>query len=216
MNSQPEHVQDGSSVADASAEPRYAVGDVLARMLTELLAPWILVVVLPLAVAREATSELGSAVGWGLLVVLTSSILPMVVIVWGARSGRWDGHHVRNRQERLVPFLVMIALSGVGLALLLLGGAPWLLTALDISMVISLLAAGAVTLRWKISMHTAVASGTVAMLAETYGPALWMLSPLVIAIAWSRVRVRDHTVPQVATGGVLGAVVGGGLFALLS
>jgi hypothetical protein len=48
---------------------------------------------------------------WGLLVSLTSSILPMGVIVWGAHTGRWDSHHVRNRAGRLVPSLALIFLS---------------------------------------------------------------------------------------------------------
>jgi hypothetical protein len=38
---------------------------------------------------------------WGLVVALCSSILPMVFIVHGARQGRWDGHHLRDRERRV-------------------------------------------------------------------------------------------------------------------
>lgn len=53
------------------------------------------------------------------------------------------------------------------------------------------------------------------MLVVTYGPLWWLSLLLVSAVAWSRVHINDHTTAQVAVGSVLGAVVGGGLFAIL-
>ena len=195
--------------------PRPTARDIAARVITEVLAPWVIVLLLPLAVAWQATHSPAPMILWGLLVSLTSSILPMGVIVWGARTGRWDSHHVRNRAGRLVPFLALIFFSLVGLALLLVFGAPWLLTALDLSMITSLLVTGAITIRWKISMHTAVAAGAVVVLATTYTPLLWALLPLVAAIGWSRVRIRDHTTAQVIVGATMGAIIGGGLYSAL-
>ncbi|GAA4864105.1 phosphatase PAP2 family protein [Saccharopolyspora rosea] len=190
--------------------------ELCARVITEVLAPWVIVLLLPLAVAWQATRSLGPALGWGLWVALTSSVLPMVVIVRGARRGRWDGHHVRDREGRLVPFLVLIALSCAGLAVLLVGGAPWPVVALDIAMIASLLVTGAITAKWKISMHTAVAAGAVVILAVSWGPLCWALLLPVAAVGWSRVRLGDHTPAQTTVGAVVGALVGGGLFALLT
>ncbi|MCI2417379.1 hypothetical protein MOQ72_08075 [Saccharopolyspora sp. K220] len=189
--------------------------DRAARVLTEVCAPWVIVVLLPLAVAWQATHRFGPALGWGLLVSATSSVLPMGVIVWGAKTGRWDSHHVRNRAGRFVPFVALITMSLVGLGLLVLLGAPWLLIALDIAMIASLFVTGGITVRWKISMHSAVASGAVVILALIYHPACWALMLLVAAISWSRVQINDHTTAQVTWGAVVGALVGGGLFAAL-
>lgn len=186
-----------------------------AHVLTEVFAPWVIVVLLPLAVAWQATHRLLPALGWGLLVAATSSILPMGVIVWGARTGRWDSHHVRDRAGRAVPFLALIVMSLVGLGLLVALGAPWSLIALDISMIGSLFVTGAITAWWKVSMHSAVASGAVVILAVIYHPAWWALMVLVAAISWSRVQIRDHTTAQVTAGAIVGAVVGGGLFTAL-
>lgn len=183
-----------------------------ARVLTEVLAPWVIVVSLPLAVAWAATGALAPALGWGLIVSLTSSIIPMGVIVWGARTGRWDSHHVRNRAGRLVPFIALIVSSGVGLALLILLGAPWMLVALDVAMLVSLFVTGAITAKWKISMHAAVAAGAVVILALVFGPLWWLAAGAVAAISWSRVELGDHTTAQVTVGAVVGALVGGGVF----
>ncbi|KAA1021489.1 hypothetical protein FVA95_20285 [Pseudonocardia sp. EV170527-09] len=187
----------------------------LARVLTEVFAPSVVVTLLPLAVAWAATRQVLPTLSWGLLVALTSSILPMVVIVWGARSGRWDGHHVRNREGRLIPFLVLIVLSLLGLGLLVVLSAPWPVIALDVIMVVILFVAGAITTRWKVSMHAAVCGSAAVVLVVTYGPVWWLSLLVVAAVAWSRVRINDHTAAQVVVGSALGAVVGGGLFALI-
>lgn len=217
MRTQPKHIEHPMSNdprTTATSRP-HAARDTAARVLTEVLAPWVIVMFLPLAVAWQATHALGPTVFWGLVVALTSSILPMAVIVWGGRTGRWEGHHVRNREGRLIPFLALIGLSALGLVLLLVGNAPWSLVALDISMITSLLVTGAITARWKISMHTAVAAGAVVVLAVTYNPVCWAFAALVAAIGWSRVRVNDHTTAQVIGGALTGALIGGGLFAAL-
>lgn len=204
---------------DVHVEPDPAVTpswvDRVARVITEVLAPWVIVTLLPWAVAWQATREVAPTTGWGLLVALTSSLLPMAVIVWGARSGRWDGHHVRNREGRLVPFLVLQVLSAAGLALLLVLGAPWMVVALDITMLAMLFVTGGITLFWKVSIHASVAAGAVVVLAVAAGPAWWLLSPLVVAVSWSRVRVRDHTTSQVVGGVLVGLLAGSGVFAPL-
>lgn len=122
---------------------------------------------------------------------------------------------MRNREGRLIPFLTLITLSLSGLLILVIAGAPWPVIALDISMIVCLLVTGTVTIFWKISMHSAVAAGSVIVLVLTYGARWALLSVLVVAIAWSRVVVRDHTPAQVIVGSVTGALFGGGLFALL-
>ncbi|MGW1681185.1 hypothetical protein [Saccharopolyspora sp. NPDC002376] len=189
--------------------------DRVARVLTEIFAPWVIVVLLPMAVAWCATASIGPAVGWGLLVAATSSILPMGVIVWGARTGRWDSHHVRDRAGRFVPFIALIVMSLIGLGLLVLLEAPWLLIVLDVAMIVSLLVTGGITVWWKVSMHSAVASGAVVILAVLFHPVCWALMLVVAAISWSRVHLRDHTTAQVTAGAIVGAIIGGGLFTTL-
>ena len=187
-----------------------------ARLVTEVLAPSVLVVVLALLVAWQAEHSLAGTLGWGLLVALTSSALPMGVVVWGARAGRWDGHHVNDRAGRLVPFLVLIALSAVGMAVLIAFGAPAPMLALDVAMLAGLLVTGAITLRWKVSLHTAVAGGAVVILSAAYTPLLLGLWSLVAVVGWSRVRLRAHTVAQTVVGALVGAAIGGSVYLALA
>ncbi|TCP45806.1 hypothetical protein EV191_11586 [Tamaricihabitans halophyticus] len=136
----------------------------------------------------------------------------MAVIVWGARTRRWDGHHVRDRQGRVIPFIALIGFSGIGLALLIILGAPRMLIALDIAMIGCLIVCAVITVWWKVSMYTATSAGAVVILVLAYTPWLWLSGLIVAAIAWSRVQLGDHTLAQVlggiAAGSVLAVVFG--------
>jgi hypothetical protein len=171
-------------------------------------SPAVVVVLLPLAVAWHATvHQVGRTMLWGLVVAVFSSVLPMAFIVRGARLGRWDGHHVRNRDGRTVPLLLCLASTVLGLAILLFGHAPRDVTALDVAMLATLFACAIVTRWWKISLHSAVAGGAVAMVV--------LLTPIVVLIGWSRVAVADHTVAQVIAGALIGPILGGAVFLLV-
>ena len=62
----------------------------------------------------------------------------------------------------------------------------------------------AITTVWKISIHCAVASGSVTILALLFGPWLAPAYLLVALTAWSRVVLKDHTPAQVIAGSLLG------------
>lgn len=188
----------------------------LAAVVTEVCSPGVVLLLLPLAVAWEATGHrAGPTVVWGLVVALCSSILPMVFIVHGARQGRWDGHHLRDRERRLVPLLVCLALTGLGLAVLLVGGAPADVLAFDSAMLVTLTVCVVVTQWWKISLHSAVAGGAVATMVLLYGPLSLVGVPVLAVVAWSRVEMSDHTVAQVVAGALTGPLVGGVVFVLV-
>jgi hypothetical protein len=197
-------------------ERRRTVAGGVARVVTELCSPAVVVLVLPLAVAWHATGHrIGPAALWGLVVALFSSILPTVFIVHGARRGRWEGHHVRNREGRLVPLALCLVSTVVGLVVLVAGGAPRDLVALDLAMLATLFVCTGITRWWKISLHAAVAGGGAATMTLIYGPWWALLVPAVALVAWARVELADHTVAQAVAGAVTGPVVGGVVFVLV-
>jgi membrane-associated phospholipid phosphatase len=85
--------------------------------------------------------------------------------------------------------------------------APRQLVALVVAMLAGLAATLVVTLWWKLSLHTAAAGGTVAILALTFGPTLTLALPVVAVVAWSRVRLGDHTPAQTLASAALGGLV---------
>lgn len=189
----------------------------VARGATEVLAPWVWVILLPFAVAA-ASEGLWKTLLWGFVVAVTASVIPMAVIVRGARRGKWDGHHVTNREGRLVPLVTAGASLAAGTVIMVLGDAPRSMLALAGSMFASLIVSMAITfgLKWKISLHAGVAWAAVVTLAIVYGPWLLLVALPAALVAWSRVELGDHTTAQVLAGTAMGVLVGGGSFWLLS
>src|SRR6185436_12929245 len=91
--------------------------------------------------------------------------------------------------------MMAVALVSVAAGLLVLFwlDAPHALFALVVSMVAGLVVTLAVTSFWKISIHAAVAAGTVASLVVLVSPWWLLLAPLVVLTGWARVEIRDHT-----------------------
>jgi membrane-associated phospholipid phosphatase len=174
-----------------------------ARRCTYWLEPknWLIVTVM--AIGWHADGRAGLA--WGLLAALFAAVLPTLFISYGVRRGRWSDRNVGARRPRLMVLAFITASVATGLILLLLLGAPRLLTGYLAFMLASVALLAAITTVWKISIHCAVASGSVTILALLYGPPVLAAYVLVALLGWSRVVLEDHTVAQVVVGSVLGA-----------
>ncbi|HEY6310240.1 MAG TPA: hypothetical protein VIY52_05465 [Streptosporangiaceae bacterium] len=146
-----------------------------------------------------------AGVGWGLLAALFAAVLPTLFISYGIRHGRWSDRNVGARRPRLIVLGFITASVAAGLILLAVLGAPRMLTGYLAFMLASVAVLAAITTVWKISIHCAVASGSVAILALLYGPPVLCGYVLVALLGWSRVALADHTVAQVVAGSVLGA-----------
>ena len=177
----------------------------VARAVTEAFAPAILVAVLLVAVGGW----------WGLVAALFCSVIPFGYIVVGVLRGRLTDHHIDLREQRRIPLAFGVASVLTGLALLVAFRAPRDLVALVAAGAVGLGVCATVNHWWKMSIHTAVAAGTVFILFLVYGP-VWAFSlPVLAAIGWSRVRLGAHSVAQVLVGAVVGALIAGTVFPAL-
>ena len=146
-----------------------------------------------------------AGIGWGLLAALFAAVLPTLFISHGIRRGRWSDRNVGARRPRLIVLAFITWSVAAGLILLVAAGAPRMLTGYLAFMLASVAVLAAITTVWKISIHCAVASGSVTILALFYGPPVLAGYVLVALLGWSRVALEDHTVAQVVAGSVLGA-----------
>jgi membrane-associated phospholipid phosphatase len=205
----------GPITPPATATPRPTTAHRLARLVTETCAPGILVIVVLVAVGWHSTHNL-IGVGWALGAAFFCGALPYAFVLWGVHRSRWTDRHITRREQRLVPLLVTLASVTAAVVLLaVMPGAPHELLALVVAMVAGLALTLAVTLWWKVSVHTAVAAGVCAVLTLTYGPILLLTAPVAFLTGWSRVTLEGHTRGQAVAGGALGALIATTVYTLL-
>ncbi len=187
--------------------PREGPLTLVARLVTEVLAPVVLVFALLIVVAVHATRSWAEGLGLGLLLAFFAAGLPYLILLAGIRTGRLSDRHLRDRRER--PAMMAIGLVSVAIGLLIAYAlnTPHEVFALVAAMVSGVAVALAITTFWKISIHTACAAGTVAVLVHTFGySALWAI-PVVLLVAWARLQLHAHDLWQITAGAVVGYVV---------
>lgn len=133
--------------------------------------------------------------------VLFISVFPVAAVVYQAWRGKVD-LNVSTREKRPLFFVPAI------LSYLLASVVFWSLSLRPLYVVsVCYLAVTSVifalTLRWKISVHTAAVTGPVTLLAFSFGPVILPLYVLAVALSWARVHTRAHSVTQAATGALV-------------
>ncbi len=144
---------------------------------------------------------------WAGLYVLCAVLGPLFYIVMMVQRGRLSDLDIQHREQRARPMVITV--GGVGLALVLswLGGAPQLLIILAAGSLAQMILILVITLRWKISMHSASAAGMAVLAWNVVGQAALPFVIGVPVIAWSRIRLKRHTPAQTLAGAALGTLV---------
>jgi hypothetical protein len=178
----------------------------LARLLSVVGHP---ALVMPAAVAWSTASRgappgvVRGAVGLALAV----AVVVCAVGLWRARSGRWQHPDASQPHERLELNRLLVLLLLGAAAAGALAGQPALVTA-GLLACAGVVAVALLLRRWlKVSLHVAYALLAVALM----WPSLLAMAVVVLlaaGVAWSRLRLVRHTLPEVVTGAGLGLVAG--------
>lgn len=164
--------------------------------------------VLASAVVGLTALKLSSARAWiwGGVYVVLGVLMPFLFVVWLVKRGDITDIDVQLRKQRIQPLLATIVCNGLAWLVLALAVAPATMTVVAGALWFQAVVVLAITLRWKISVHVATAAGVTTMAWALLGTPL----PLVLTVplvAWSRVRLRRHTVLQTVAGAFLGFVI---------
>lgn len=177
------------------------------------LAHWISTIAHPfvmtaLLVAVAATRQTTSAMRPVLLVTLAVIVPVAVLMVRQVRRGRWTNHDASHPSERPVLFLVSMAGLAAAIAWLLrYDPESFLLRGLFV--VAGFIVVAAILTRWiKLSLHVAFAALTATALWLIGSPVGLVLIPVVPALAWARLLLARHSLPEVLAGCALGIATG--------
>lgn len=145
---------------------------------------------------------------WAGIYLVLAVLSPIFYIAWLVRRGLVTDLDVQLREQRTKPMLVATGCAGAGWLILKLGSAPLQIITLASALLIQSTIMFIITiyLRWKISMHSAAAAGAATLAWCITGTPLALLVSVPL-VAWSRVRLRRHTLAQTLAGAALGCAI---------
>ncbi len=179
-----------------------------ARLVSDLCSPPMVWAVLVFPIAFRYAASRGQAITWALTFGVLVCLLPVLYIVWMVRRGKIGDIHMKERHERLRPFLVSILCTAVAWQILRMMGAPAMLPMVAVFSVVQLAIMTLITLVWQISMHTMSITGAIVATGIVFGPvSALVISPLVPLVGAARLKLHRHTLAQVIAGSLVGAII---------
>jgi membrane-associated phospholipid phosphatase len=186
----------------------------IARLISNILNPFIFSAALLVLLSFYDTASTGEALKW-VGVSLAISVVPVfIIVVWLVRRKKMDGLFDNTNHQRRIVYLLASVLGAVGCGLMWGLQAPELLAVTFITGFIEIVVFMGINYYWKISLHTAFAAAAVTVVSLVYGvTAVWTLILLPL-VAWSRIELKQHSLMQVISAtllaaGIVAAVFGG-------
>jgi membrane-associated phospholipid phosphatase len=186
--------------------------ETFSRLISTILNPFVVAVTTLVLLAFKAAPAVSEAVKW-IVISIAISILPVVIVVFIlVRLKKLDGFFSNPREQRNSVYLLASALGVIDCVLYWYLHAPRLLSVLFTTGLIAVIIFMVINYYWKISLHTAFITGAVVVLVIVFG---WMALFTVVFIplvGWSRIVLKQHTLPQVVVGGLLSVLIVAGIF----
>lgn len=143
---------------------------------------------------------------WAGFYLLMGVLLPVLYIVRKVQQGEITDFHIKVREQRIRPMILMLVTSLAGWLVMVLGSAPRALTIFAGTGVIQVAFLLLVTMRWKISGHSTAAAGFAVFIFALFGDAVAPVLLIIPIVAWSRVRRNRHELNQTIAGSMAGIV----------
>ncbi len=179
----------------------------IANLTSNILNPFLVSLILILLLSFKSTSSVLDAVKWSLISIAVSILPVFGVIIYLVRSQRLESAFINVRKQRTKIYLLAGICAGVGYVILYYLEAPKELMATFVAGLSAVVVFMCINFLWKISLHTALITASVAILIILYGSIAAITIALVPLIAWARIELKHHSLAQVAAGALLAALI---------
>ena len=141
------------------------------------------------------------------LFALSICVAPMLFVAYKVRNGKISDMHMRESNERYIPYSIAIV-GGIltGLVYLRYDAGPVLLLVVLVS-IVELTIMLAATFYMKVSLHAMALSSVIAATTLLFGFAQGLLfMPLLLLVVLARLVLRRHTTLQIMAGVLIGVL----------
>jgi membrane-associated phospholipid phosphatase len=140
---------------------------------------------------------------------LLAIVLPLVVLIWrNVARGKWSDTDVSDKAQRPQLYLASIAVLVCSIAVFWILRLPRPVIVGSVISLLLLVVTKGITARSKLSMHSMFAAFCSLILLAVNAGFSFAFVVVLIAVGWSRITLRRHTIGQVALGAFAGAVAG--------
>jgi len=137
------------------------------------------------------------------IILFFATLLPLIMVVILSRRGIISDIWASERESRVIPFTGAIISYLLGAATLVAARSPIAITSLMLCYVGNTVVMMLISLRWKISVHASGIAGPLTALVYLFGTIAVPLLLLILFVGWARLKLKAHTIAQVATGALL-------------
>ena len=179
--------------------------DLWAHAVSLLLSPPVVWAIWVYAVSLLRSSNRGSAFAFASLFVLSICVAPMLFVAYKVRNGKISDMHMRESNERYVPYSIAIV-AGVltGVVYLHYNAGPVLLLVVLVS-IVELTIMLAATFYMKVSLHAMAMSSIISATTLLFGFAQGLVFiPVLLLVVLARLVLQRHTTLQIMVGVLIG------------
>lgn len=181
--------------------PRTGLGERVATWVSHAASPPVLGILSALLLSIGGVTW---AWEWSVNFVALVILVPAAYVAWLYVRGEITDMHVPVREQRTRPYLAALGAAFAAWALFAWWPAPPLHRAIALAALLQAAIFLLITLRWKVSLHSAAAANLTVVGWMVLGAGGLLLAAGIPAIAWARVHLHRHTLAQTIAGAALG------------
>ena len=183
----------------------------LAQVISFLFNPVMLLVFLPLLLVYKSTGDVVVSLAWTGYTLIFLLAMTFFVI-YGVHKNIFTDLDVSKRTQRPLLFVVSIIMTLVYIWGLFFLNGPKILIVVSLGLVISILLIALITTRLKVSFHVATVSALFFSMAISYQGYYYLTLLLIPAVAWARLKIKRHTLPETIVGACFGILLSLGMY----
>jgi hypothetical protein len=179
----------------------------LAQLTSGIFNPFLVSAVVITLISFQSTDHISDAIKWALILIAVSILPVFSIVIYLAHKEKIEGIFINIRRQRNKIYLLASISTVAGCLLLLYLQAPLVLIATFVTGLASIIVFMCINFLWKISLHTAFAAASVTVLTIQYGSIGALTAMLIPPIAWARIELEHHSLPQAVAGALLAGLI---------
>jgi len=183
----------------------------LAQIISFLFNPVMMLVFVPLLLVYRTTGDVILALAWTGYTLIFLLAMTFFVI-YGVHKKIFTDLDVSRRTQRPLLFTVGIVMTSVYLWGLFFLDGPKMLIFVAAGFIVSVLFSAVINVWLKVSFHVTTVSALLFTLAINFKGYYYLTLLLIPAVAWSRLKVKRHTLSETIVGGFFGIFLSLGMY----